>query len=88
MSDYVRQSQDTSEEFERIWFARLRTLGPARRWHMVARLRQQTEELALAGLRLRYPDATARELRLRLAATRYDRDTMLQAFGWDPQAHS
>lgn len=87
MSHYVTQSADTSEEFERVWFARLRTLEPWQRLQMVARLRRQTEELTLAGLRMRNPRATEKELQLRLAATRYDRETMIQVFGWDPDAH-
>ena len=84
MSHYVTQSADTSEPVERLWFDRLRALQPWQRLQMVARLRRQTQELALAGLRLRYPQATEHELRLRLAATRFDRETMIRAFGWDP----
>jgi len=31
------------------------------------------------------PDLTERELRLRLAALWLDRETMIEAFGWDPE---
>ena len=86
MSEYVTQSRDTSEKVERFWFERLRGMEPWQKLQMVARLNRQTLELALVGLRRRYPDATGRELRLRLAANRYDRDTMIRAFGWDPLA--
>lgn len=41
-------------------------------------------ELARSELRLRFPQATERELTLRLASRVYDRDTMMRAFGWDP----
>ncbi len=44
-------------------------------------------ELIRAELRRRYPDATDRELQLRLAARSYDRDLMIKAFGWDPKIH-
>lgn len=88
MSQYITQSADTSEAIERVWFERLAAMEPEQRLQMVARLSRQAQELALAGLRMRHPDATETELRLRLAATRYDRETMIRAFGWDPQAHS
>lgn len=83
----MTQSPDTSEEAERIWFARLRAMGPWQRLRMVFDLCEAADTLALAGLRARHPQATERELRLRLAATRYDRETMIRAFGWDPDAH-
>ena len=86
VSEYVPQSRDTSEKFERFWFDRLRTMEPWQKLEMVARLNRQTQALALTGLRMRYPDATERELRLRLAATRYDREIILRAFGWAPPA--
>lgn len=44
-------------------------------------------ELARAELRLRYPAATSREIDLRLRARTLERDTMIRAFGWDPDAH-
>lgn len=39
-------------------------------------------ELALAGLRARYPSADEPELRLRLAVRRLGEDTVAQAYGW------
>jgi len=41
-------------------------------------------ELARSEIRQRYPDATAREIDLRLASRTLDRETMIRAFGWDP----
>ena len=41
-------------------------------------------ELARAETRRRYPDATSREIDLRLASRTLDRQTMLRAFDWDP----
>ena len=87
MSEYVPQSRDTSEKAERFWFDRLRAMEPWQKLAMVARLNRQARTLALAGQRIRHPDATERELRLRVAATRHDRETMIRAFGWDPLAN-
>lgn len=88
MPDYVPQSRDTSEAAERFWFARLREMEPWQKARMVTELCRGAEELALAGLRMRHPGASERELRLRLAATRFDRETMIRVFGWDPAARS
>ncbi|HWU89832.1 MAG TPA: hypothetical protein VN253_21370 [Kofleriaceae bacterium] len=42
-------------------------------------------QLICADLRRRYPDATEREIQLRLASRSFDRDLMIRAFGWDPK---
>lgn len=44
-------------------------------------------ELARAELRKRYPGASAREIELRLASRTIPRETMIRAFGWDPDLH-
>jgi HEPN domain-containing protein len=45
---------------------------------------RSVNELVRAYLRTQYPDATPREIELRLAARNLDRETMIKAFGWDP----
>ena len=50
-----------------------------------ADLNRAADEMALAGIRMRHPEASDRELRLRLAALRLDRGTMVRVFGWDPE---
>lgn len=59
-------------------------MEPRDKVRMVMALNRSVEAMALAGLRLRYPDASERELRLRFAARRYGRELVLKAFGWDP----
>jgi hypothetical protein len=44
--------------------------------------------LARQGVRRMYPDASEREVFLREAARRLDRETMIRAYGWDPEAHA
>jgi hypothetical protein len=41
-----------------------------------------------AGVRAQYPEADDREVFLRTAARRLDRETMIRVYGWDPQAHA
>ena len=47
---------------------------------IVSQLTLATEELARAGILDRHPNATGREIELRL-----DRDMMIRVFGWDPE---
>ena len=58
---------DTSPETERVLFTLLRDMPPWRKLEMVAQLNQTVRELALSGLRARYPSASPEELRRRLA---------------------
>ena len=43
--------------------------------------------LSESDVRRMYPQADDREVFLRAAARRLDRDTMIRVYGWDPQAH-
>ncbi len=43
--------------------------------------------LQYASVRKMYPDASEREVFLRVAARRLDRDTMIRVYGWDPELH-
>jgi hypothetical protein len=80
----VTQSPDTSPEVEALQVALLRRLTPAQKWRQVCELVAAGDSLALAGLRQRHPGAGSDELRLRLAALKYERELVLAAFGWDP----
>jgi hypothetical protein len=43
--------------------------------------------LAETGVRQMYPRADDREVFLRTAARRLDRQTMIRVYGWDPRVH-
>jgi hypothetical protein len=79
------QSLDTDPAVEERQLEAWRCMTPAQKLRIVGELVRASEELALAGIKLRHPDATGRELELRLAALRLDRDTMIRWFGWDPE---
>ncbi|HKE14320.1 MAG TPA: hypothetical protein VKB80_05635 [Kofleriaceae bacterium] len=82
MSAYRTQARDTSLEAERILIARYRSMSPAEKIVIVRDLSRMTQQLALAGLRRRYPDADDHELRMRLASARLPASVMRQVFGW------
>jgi hypothetical protein len=46
---------------------------------------QMINELARAEVRQRYPTASPREIDLRITSRTFDRETMIKAFGWDPE---
>jgi len=79
------QSLDTDPAVEELQVEAWRRMTPARKLRIVSELVRASEELALAGIKQRHPDATGRELELRLAALRLDRDLMVRWLGWDPE---
>ena len=64
-----------------------RKASPAQKLQKVFGIGRMINELIRADLRLRYPNATARENELRLASRNLDRETMIRAFDWDPDIH-
>jgi hypothetical protein len=58
---------DTSPETEQVLFAMLRDMPAWRKLDLVAQLNQTVRELALSGLRERYPQADEAEVWRRLA---------------------
>jgi len=77
-------SRDTSLDVHRMIVERWREMTPAAKAQLVNALTRDCETLALAGLRVRHPDATADELRLRVGGLRLGRDLMIEVYGWDP----
>lgn len=85
MAGVTTQSRDTDPAIEERQIEAWRAMTPAEKLRIVSELVRATEELALAGVRLRHPNALAREVALRLAALRLDRETMIRWFDWDPE---
>jgi hypothetical protein len=81
---YRTQSEDTSEEVERIQIEAWRTRTPAENLARMVAMTRRIQEIQLAEIRRRHPHADARELKMRLASRRLDPDLMRRAFGWDP----
>ncbi len=80
------QSEDTSPQVEAMIIEGLRRMSPAEKLRRVVDLNRAVVQMARAGIRARYgDDLSEEELRLRLAALWLDRDTMIKAFGWDPE---
>jgi hypothetical protein len=81
---YQTQSTDTTPEAERILIDAYRRMPPLEKARRLTELVRAVEELARVGVLERHPDANEEEIRLRLAALRFDADTMVRVFHWDP----
>jgi len=79
------QSPDTSPAMEAILIDGYRRMSPAEKLERVRQATHAAQQMALVRLQERYPDATPRELALRLASLWLDRDLMDKAFGWRPE---
>jgi hypothetical protein len=77
---------DTPPEIEEILLERYRQMPPFEKLMQVFELNRLAQQMAALRLQAQYgPDLSERELRLRLAALWLDRETMIEAFGWDPE---
>jgi hypothetical protein len=78
---------DTHPEAMKVWIDLLRKKSPAEKLRMVFDMARFARSLSETGVRSVHPDADEREVFLRAAARRLDRDLMIRAYGWDPLAH-
>ena len=78
--DAQAASLDTSREAERVQLKKWRAMSPGQRLSLAVSMSQSVRALALAGVRQRYPDASAREQLLRLAVTIHGRDLATAAY--------
>jgi hypothetical protein len=74
---------DTHPEIEALQIEAYRRMSPTQKLQRVTALTQAVQELALADIRRRHPDADEREQRLRLASRWIEPELMKRAFGWD-----
>lgn len=75
-----RLAADTDAEVERVQIAGWRNMTPAQKAATVSGLTSATFEMARAGVRARFPNATAREQFLRLAIQILGADLAARAY--------
>jgi hypothetical protein len=74
-------SEDTSPEAERVLIELLRKASPARKFAMVVSANLAARELAMSGLKMRYPDESPERLRRRLADLWLGKELAAKAYG-------
>ena len=75
---------DTNPEMERVHIEGVRSLPAGRKLEMVSELTSTVRQLALAGLRARFPGATAGELHRRLATLCLGAQLAEKVYGPEP----
>ena len=78
---------DTDPKALAVFIQLHRDMTPGERVAQVFELNAFQEGLQRASVRSMYPDADEREVFLRVAARRLDRETMIHVYGWDPELH-
>jgi hypothetical protein len=72
---------DTSPEAEKVLIEILRNMSPEQKGNLISDTLQMGRELAIAGLRYRYPQATDEQIRLLFAKERLGDQLFRQAYG-------
>lgn len=85
MNRFPTRSSDTDAAAEELQFEIWGRMSAQEKVVLTFQLCEFARQLALQGLRERHPQASERELVLRLAAQNLDRETMIRAFGFDPE---
>jgi hypothetical protein len=83
----ARWYEDTTPKALEVFIELHRRMTPSQRLSHVFELTEFQEGLQRASVRSMYPDADEREVFLRVAARRLDRETMIKVYGWDPKLH-
>lgn len=78
---------DTDPRAFAAWVDLQRRMTPGEKLAAVFAATEFVMRLQEDGVRRLYPEASPREVFLRAAARRLDRETMIRAYGWDPEAH-
>ena len=74
---------DTHPKIEALLVEGYRKMSPSQKLERVRALTRAVQELALADVRRRHPNADAREQMLRLASRWIEPELMVRALGWD-----
>ncbi len=75
---------DTHPEVEKVQIALLRSMPAWRKFQLINDIIMTGRQLALAGLRDRFPDASPQELRRRLATKLLGADLARRVYGPEP----
>jgi hypothetical protein len=76
---------DTPPQIQEFIIEGYRRMTPDEKFKRIRELNQSVQQLALARIKKQYGNIPQKEQRLRLAALWMDRETMIHAFGWDPE---
>jgi hypothetical protein len=76
---------DTHPEIERRMIEMMRRMTPADKVRAIRNMGMAMRRMAMAEVASRYPDATEREVILRVVSRVIPPDLMMKAYGWDTE---
>jgi hypothetical protein len=79
--------RDTDPRALQVFLDLQRKMTVSEKFETIFGMMEMLWNLSEAGVRSIYPQADDREVFLRTAARRLDRETMIRVYGWDPRAH-
>jgi len=79
--------RDTDPRSREVFLALQRQMPRGRKALLVLELSEMLLQLSEQRVRQLHPEASEREVFLRMASRHLDRQTMIRAFGWDPMSH-
>ena len=79
--------EDTTPKALEVFLQLHREMDPGKKVAQIFELTAFQEGLQRASVRSMYPEADEREIFLRVAARRLDREIMIRVYGWDPALH-
>jgi len=74
---------DTHPKVEKVYIELLKNFSLPEKLDMVREATFACQQMALVGIKQRYPAADEKEIRLRLAALWLKKDVMLKVFSWN-----
>ena len=84
VTDTRTLAADTSPAAELVQIEIWRRMSPAQKFALFEDFNSAVTSIAEAGIRMRHPGASPREVFLRRAALMLDPATMIAVYGWDP----
>ena len=81
---HLEEFTDTDPRAMEVWLELLRQKAPGERLATTLDLADLALKMAEVGVRKLHPQAPDREVFLRVAARHLPRESMIRAYGWDP----
>lgn len=75
------QSRDTSPEAETVLLDLLRKMTPNRKWNLISALNRTSRNLAISGIKHRFPQADEKEVTRRFAEINLGSDLAREVYG-------
>ena len=84
--DHPQPYSDTDPRAMEVWLDVQRRMSPGEKIAAVLDASALVLEMYAIGVRAQFPNASEREVLLRVGSRHLSRELMIRAYGWDPEA--